>query len=78
MTFFAGSDPGGKRTHHVPLIGGLSPPRLLDRVVQKPIADFGCTFSLATSIRSAVRFMPIKAGAGHEQQGFNLVPETFL
>jgi hypothetical protein len=76
---FAGSDPGGKRNAscaaHWQII---APPRMLDRVVQKPIADFGCTFSLATSIRSAVRFMPIKAGAGHEQQGFNLVPETVL
>ncbi len=41
MTFFAGSDPGGKRTHHVPLIGGLSPPRILDRVVQSPSRILG-------------------------------------
>jgi hypothetical protein len=37
---------------------------------------FGCMLSLATSIWSAVRLIAIKAGAGYEQQGFNLVPET--
>ena len=50
---------------------------ILNRVVQSPSRILG-VHSLATSIRSAVRFMPIKAGAGHEQQGFNLVPETVL
>ena len=66
-------------THHVPHIGRLSRRRACSTASSKsPSRILGVQFSLATSIRSAVRFMPIKAGAGHEQQGFNLVPDTVL
>jgi len=44
----------------------FAPPRTLDRIVQKPIADLRSMFSLATIIWSAVRLRPIKAGAGYE------------